>query len=62
MKLYPTALSILRAVGKSFSRFFLFNTILSSKGDRPLERRLESMAVKIIIDRKVKKGKEVDFF
>jgi heme oxygenase (mycobilin-producing) len=28
----------------------------------PLERRLEIMAVKVIIDRKVKKGKEPEFF
>jgi heme-degrading monooxygenase HmoA len=40
----------------------LFNAILSTKGGRPLERRLEAMAVKIIIDRKVKKGKETELF
>jgi heme oxygenase (mycobilin-producing) len=60
--LYPAALSILRAVGRSFSRLFLFNAILSNKGVRPLERRQEAMTVKIIIDRKVKKGKEAEFF
>jgi heme oxygenase (mycobilin-producing) len=48
--------------GKLIFTALLFNTISSWKGDRPLERRLETMAVRIIIDRKVKKGKEGEFF
>jgi len=39
----------------------LFNSILACEGGRLLERRLEVMAVRIIIDRKVKKGKESEF-
>jgi len=39
----------------------LFNSILSSKGGRLIEKGLEVMAVRIIIDRRVKKGKESEF-
>jgi heme-degrading monooxygenase HmoA len=48
--------------GRIILTAFLLRSILSTKGGRPLERRLEAMTVKIIIDRKVKKGKESEFF